>query len=100
MTVGCKPTNGTVTCLTSRPKYEGRAASLPGVAAAAALSRVSKPNFARTARALRDEARHACPNFEPRAHARPTGMMGDARLEFFRNSARRLKMREHIERAG
>ena len=27
-------------------------------------------------------------------------LTGDARLEFLRNSARRLKMRERIERAG
>ena len=32
--------------------------------------------------------------------SRASPLTGDARLEFLRNSARRLKMRERIERAG
>ena len=35
-----------------------------------------------------------------RLHFARLSLTGDARLEFLRNSARRLKMRERIERAG
>ena len=59
------------------PSRAPRAATMTSVRTAATIVKPARLHFARTARALRDAtcvSEASCPNFEPRAHARLTGL--------------------------